>query len=358
MTFSQRSFHLGHHRSLDGLRGVAILLVLIVHGEILLTSSYGFIGVNTFFVLSGFLITCLLIQEYDKSNDISLRYFYIRRALRLLPALITMLLVFVAVAFLSDPRKKAFQELYEALRALFYFTNWAQIFSIGQTSSLAHTWSLSIEEQFYFIWPVLLLFLLRKNSRNSLLSWVLLGVFLSVATRILLFLGTNTVSNPDRLAVGWDTRADSLFLGCYVGILVSSKLLPNWKWFAKALKISAMISCVGLLMIGIFHTNAPWMICIGWFLASVFAAILIAHFGSASSGLLHRFFENPILVYIGKISYGLYIWHFPILMFMRQHQLPWQHLMYLPPVFLVVLASYYLIEKPFLRLKDRFARVH
>jgi peptidoglycan/LPS O-acetylase OafA/YrhL len=359
MTFGKRSFHLGYHRSLDGLRGVAILLVLITHGGILSESGYGFVGVNTFFVLSGFLITCLLILEYEKSNDISLRLFYIRRGLRLLPALITMLLVFVTVAFLSDPRKKAFQEMYEALRALFYFTNWAQIFSIGQTNSLAHTWSLSIEEQFYFIWPVLLLFLLRKNSRNSLLCWVLLGAFLSVTTRVLLSLGTITaVSNISRLVVGWDTRADSLFLGCFVGILVSSKLLPNWKWFAKALKISAMISCVGLLVIGIFHADAPWMICIGWFLASMFAAILVAHFGFASNGLLHRFFENPILVYIGQISYGLYIWHFPILIFMQQHQLPWQHLMYLLPVSIVVLASYYLIERPCLRLKTRFARVN
>jgi peptidoglycan/LPS O-acetylase OafA/YrhL len=358
MTVDQRPFHLDYRRSLDGLRGVAILLVLIAHGQMFSTDGYSFIAVNTFFVLSGFLITCLLILEYDQSNDISLRHFYFRRALRLLPALMTMLLAYVVIVFLMDPRRLAMQEMYEALRALFYFTNWAQIFYIGRNVSLAHTWTLSIEEQFYIVWPVLLLFFLRKQSRNSLLCWVLLGVFLSVATRIVLLLGCNIQCfYSSRLARSPDTRADSLLLGCYVGILVSSNLLPQWRWFAKVLKISAVISCIGLLIMGRLWFNGTWMVCVGWLLASVFAAIIIAHLVSASRGWIHRIFENPVLVYVGQISYGLYVWHFPIERFMQQHQLPWQNLMYLPPAFLVALASYYLIERPCLRLKARFARV-
>jgi len=269
-----------------------------------------------------------------------------------------MLLIFVTIAFLSDPRRKAFQELYEALRALFYFTNWAQIFSIGQTSSLAHTWSLSIEEQFYFIWPVLLLLLLRKNSRNSLLCWILFGVFLSAYTRAVLYLGDDIKHSLGCVNNNPEMRADSLLLGCLVGVLVSSNLLPRSNRFTKALKKVAIMSGIGLPIVGIFNPTIPWMICVGWLLASVFAATLIAHLVSTSHGLMHWIFENPILVYIGQISYGLYIWHFPILTFMAQHRLPWQHLMYLLPVLIVALASYYLIEKPFLRLKGRFARVH
>jgi len=182
---------------------VAIILVLVVHGGMLEGTGYSFIGVDTFFVLSGFLITSLLLREYDQTSGISLRHFYIRRALRLLPLLITMLLVLVVIAVLMDPFEKAVQEMYEALRALFYFTNWARIYSVGQACYLSHTWSLSIEEQFYFIWPVLLLLMVKRNSRNSLLCWVLLGVALSVASRILLYLGTDTKTNPYRLWTDW-----------------------------------------------------------------------------------------------------------------------------------------------------------
>src|ERR1051325_9449434 len=153
-------FHLGYRRNLDGVRGLAILLVLINHST-LLGDGFGFVGVNTFFVLSGFLITCLLTEEYEKSGRISLRDFYMRRALRLLPALVTMLIAFVIFVFLTDPHKRAVRELHEALFALFYFSNWAGILRIGRHISLAHTWSLSVEEQFYIVWPLILLLLLR-----------------------------------------------------------------------------------------------------------------------------------------------------------------------------------------------------
>jgi peptidoglycan/LPS O-acetylase OafA/YrhL len=358
MTLKKQRFRMSYLPGLDGVRGVSVLLVLLYHGKVL-PSGYGFIAVNTFFVLSGFLITCLLILEYDKSNDISLRRFYLRRALRLLPALVAMLLVFVILAFLTEPWAKATQEVYQALYALFYSTNLAEIFHIYPAGSqcFLHTWSLSIEEQFYFAWPLILLLLLRKNSRHSLLSWISLGVFLSVCLRVLLFMGTDVKYDPTHVVLGPDTRADSLLSGCFVGVLISSSLLPRPNWFANVLKTLAIMSVVGLAIMGIFWEVAPWVICVGWLLDSIFAAILIAHLVSSSRGLLHRIFENPILVYVGRISYGLYIWHFPILLSMQRYHLPWRCLMYLPPVFLVVLASYYLIERPCLRLKTRFAQV-
>ena len=193
MISNERPFKLGYLRGLDGLRGVLILMVLVCHGG-LLPNGYGFVAVNAFFVLSGFLITCLLVLEYDQSNDISLRRFYLRRALRLLPALVTMLFVFMVIAYLTDSRTEVFQEMHQALWALFYSTNLAQIlqaYPVGHAEPFAHTWSLSLEEQFYFVWPLLLLFLLRRNSCKSLLCWIMLGVYLSVGTRILLYLGTN-----------------------------------------------------------------------------------------------------------------------------------------------------------------------
>lgn len=361
MTSNEKPFRLGYLRGLDGIRGMSILLVLLDHGGIL-SGGYGFIAVNTFFVLSGFLITSLFVLEYDKSNDIKLRYFYLRRALRLLPALLTMLLVFIAYAFLTLPREQAFRELQQALYALFYSSNLVEILHVYPHTAyyyLGQTWSLSIEEQFYFAWPVLLLFLLRRNSRNSLLRWILLGVILSVCIRVILFFATLDIPyNPARLGAGPDTRADSLLLGCFTGVLISSNLLPRSEGFAKVLKKFAIISGIGLLILGRFTPYVPWMICAGWLLASIFAAILIAHLASSSRGLLHKILENPILVYVGGISYGLYVWHFPILVSMQRYHLPWQHLFYLIPTFIVALASYYLIEKPCLRLKSKFAQVN
>jgi peptidoglycan/LPS O-acetylase OafA/YrhL len=353
------SFRLGHRPALDGLRGIAILLVLANHGG-WLGDYAGFAGVNTFFVLSGFLITCLLVGEYDQTGRLSFRQFYLRRALRLLPALVAMLLLFVAFSGAMDPPKRALRELYEALVALFYFSNWAGIYHLGRHISLAHTWSLSVEEQFYILWPVLLLFLLGRNSRPSLLCWIGLGVFLSVLVRIGLFVGaTTTVAGnvfpvaSDRLLTGTDCRADSLLLGCLAGVLISSNLLPRRAWFERSLHGAALASAAGLAALGFGWFLSPFMVCAGWLLASIFVMVIILQLLSATRGPLHWVLENRGLVFTGRISYGLYVWHFPILKAMEQHHWPTQNMRYLALAVPAALLSYYLIERPFLRLKQR-----
>jgi len=360
---SSSPFHLGYRPSLDGLRGVAILMVLADHGG-LAGDGFGFMGVNTFFVLSGFLITSLLVEEFDRTGQISFRQFYFRRALRLLPALIAMLVLFVVFSFAVDPYKRAVRELYEALTALFYYSNWAGIYHWGRHISLAHTWSLSIEEQFYIIWPAILLFALRRNSRSSLLCWIFLGTCMAVLIRIALFFcdttnlaGNILPVNPDRLISGTDTRADSLLLGCFAGGLISSHLISEKVWRAFWLRTCAFVSLPTLLLLSTLWILAPWMVCFGWSLASALAMLLIIYLIKAPHGILHAVFENRLLVYTGQISYGLYLWHFPILKAMQQHQLPWQHMGYLILVIPVVLVSYYLIEKPCLTWKKRFQKV-
>lgn len=343
---------------------MAILFVLLCHGQII-GDGFGFIGVNTFFVLSGFLITCLLIEEYDKTNRIGFGKFYMRRALRLLPALVAMLVLFVIFSFIFDPHGRAVREVHEALFALFYSTNWTKIYHIGRHISLAHTWSLSIEEQFYIFWPVLLLFgLSRTASRPSLLCWILFGVFLAVLDRIgvNMLCTTNIAGNilpvdPDRLFSGTDTRADSLLLGCFAGTLVSSNMLPQRIWFMKSLQVVAVLAIPGLVWFGTLWSVSPFMIYYGWLLASVLATCLILHLVAARTSLLHWVLENRFVVFTGKISYGLYVWHFPILKAMQQHNLPWQYLRYLLLVVPVALLSYYVIELPCLRLKERFKRI-
>ena len=325
--------------------------------------GFGFIAVNSFFVLSGFLITALLVNEWQASQTLSFRHFYLRRALRLLPALTAMLAVFMVVEFFTAPHARVVREFYEALRAMLYFSNWSKIYHIGRNVSLAHTWSLSIEEQFYLIWPILLLFLLRRNSPESLLCWLLLGIFLTVGLRIALLVVTGTENvggnilsiNPDRLNLGLDTRADSLLFGCCGGIAVSFGLLANWRKFCRGLQMAAILSVIGLAYLGSCWAMSPMMISLGWLFASLFAVLTILYLTGAGRGFLLRVFEHPILVRPGKLSYGLYVWHYPVLVFLKQHNLPWKNLAYLIAVVPIVMISYYGVEKPFLNLKKRFA---
>ena len=197
-----------------------------------------------------------------------------------------------------------------------------------------------------------------------MLCWILLGVFLAVLDRFAVnLLCTTNLSgnifpvNPDRLMSGTDTRADSLLLGCFAGTLVASKMLPQRAWFMKALQAAAMLAIPGLLWFGLSWSVSPTMMYYGWLLASVLAMFLILHLAAARASLLHWILENRFLVFTGKISYGLYVWHFPILTAMEQHNLPWQYLRYLLVVVPVALLSYYLIELPCLRLKKRFQKV-
>jgi peptidoglycan/LPS O-acetylase OafA/YrhL len=352
-----QDFHLGHRPSLDGVRGVAILLVVLVHLDIL-QAQFGFIGVDIFFVLSGFLITSILIAEWEQSKDISMQSFYWRRALRLLPALVAMIIVFILYLSLSSPWKIVARNLVYALRASFYCTNWAMISNLGERSNhlFNHTWSLSIEEQFYFIWPAILFILLpRTKSRTSLLWFVLLATFLSCVVRIVLV--TLGETSFWRFYCGLDTRADSLLLGCCAGIVVSCNLLQNRHWIKILFRVAAAISVLGLCWLSGRYIYDPFMYCVGWLLTSLFAAVIILQLVSSSNSILHRVLETRALVYIGQISYGLYLWHHPIFYVLKGlHLSDWRYAAVLITG-AVTLASYYLIERPCLRLKKRFEKV-
>ena len=357
MTDGPKSFPLAYLRGLDGVRGLAILMVMLDHGKII-GDGFGFLGVNTFFVLSGFLITSLLVTEWEQKGAINLVHFYFRRALRLLPALCVLLVVFLILAFLLDPHRRALREVNEALFALFYFTNWAAIFHLGRHITLLHTWSLSVEEQFYLLWPLILMFFLRKTTRPSLLCWICLGIFLSGLARVAVMLvsSIDISYSPFRLNFGLDTRADSLLAGCFAGMAVTSNLLRVWNR-PKALSVAAAISLTGLLFMGTLDLMTEPMILFGWPLASLFAAVLIVHLTKTSGSVLHFIFENRVMVFIGRISYGLYLWHYVLLTVLQQQDLPWRYGTYLVPVFAVAILSYYVVERPCLRIKHRFQEV-
>ncbi|HWW00701.1 MAG TPA: acyltransferase [Candidatus Acidoferrum sp.] len=351
-------FRLGHRPCLDGVRGVAILAVVAAHTE-RFRSMAAFVAVDLFFVLSGFLITCLLLEEWELRGTISLRRFYLRRVLRLLPALAVMLVVFVIYYWWSSPRPTAIAVSIDALVAFFYSSNWALAYGFHQPNLFGHAWSLSIEEQFYVAWPLLLVLLLRfTRFPRSTFNWLLLGVFLVTVERVLLLaIG----SNFHRFFYGTDTRADRLLLGCAGGLAFNSGMsaaaLKPGSPGRRLFKLSAYGSVLGLIFLSAYSPFS-WEFDVGvvYFLIPIFGTLLILELVLESRGFLARLFETRWLTYIGKVSYGLYLWHYPIFSTVQaRHWVPGKELaVECALTTIAVLASYYLLERPLLRMKKRF----
>lgn len=346
-------------KGLDGIRGVLMVVVLLTHLEFL-GPNVGFIAVDCFFVLSGFLITWLLMTEWNDSHTINLKDFYYRRALRLLPVLFAMLAAFALYTCLANPPARVARDFYYIFEAVFYFTNWGQIFGLGERLNfLAQTWSLSIEEQFYILWPPILLLLLRRTeSKKSLLWWTILATLCVAFLRaVYVEFDSPAWSSYWRLGRGLDTRADSLLTGCAAGMVISGKFMPRRRWLEWALFFGAAISIIGLVWLARQYLFDPWMYCVGWFLASLFTVIVIVYLVYSPKGILHWMLEFRPLVYIGIISYGLYVWHFPIFRIFKTHNSGhWRVIAVLVSV-AITLASYYLVERPCLRLKKQFYRM-
>ncbi|HEX3626111.1 MAG TPA: acyltransferase [Verrucomicrobiae bacterium] len=345
-------------RSLDGIRGVGMVVVCLGHLSIM-SYNAGFIAVEAFFVLSGFLITWLLLREWNDSGAINFKDFYYRRALRLLPTLVVMLLCFAVYTCMANPPKRIGRDFQYISEALFYWTNWGQIWGLGERLNfLAQTWSLSIEEQFYILWPPILLLLLRRTaSKRSLLWWTVLVALCLAFTRVIYVeLGTPTWNNYWRLARGLDTRADSLLVGCAIALAISERMLPRRRWLEWALFVAAAFSIYGLVWLARHELLDPWMYEVGWLLASVFSAILIVHLVYSPEGIIHWILGSRPLVYLGVISYGFYVWHFPIFRIMQVYFPHNWRLIAVPVAAVATMFSYYVVERPCLRLKRKFNR--
>ena len=245
---------LGFVPALNGLRGVAILLVLGNHIPLRKYASLlpgGYAGVDLFFVLSGFLITTLLVQEFNRKGSISLRNFYIRRVLRLGPALIIMLSVICALSFVLFDPVRARQNCFYALIALFYASNWVKALSHNGLGIVAQTWSLSAEEQFYVIWPILLLILLRATRRSRHLIFAAAALaLLSWCDGICLALRGATFT---RIMFGLDSKLVTLMIGCLLGVWLASGHMTEGakRFFQKLLVILAPLSLVCLVAFSI-----------------------------------------------------------------------------------------------------------
>lgn len=333
--------------SLDGLRALAVSVVVIYHFYTPAITG-GWIGVDVFFVLSGYLITSILAAEHLKTGKLDLKRFYWFRILRLAPALFV-LLAFIAVLALLSKEHRA-EHVHSLIATGLYFMNWDAAFEWGNPGLLGHTWSLSVEEQFYFLWP--LVFIGAAKSRHFAV-WTGIAVLAIAAWRIYL----HQQGAPwNRTYFGGDTHSESLLAGCFLAFVINSKAV-RWGsrfWLIPALTLTAIA----------FTTSArdsgaqTWGISV----ASVMSAWLIA--ALTHNEKLKIFFSQKALVYTGRISYGWYLWHVPVFLLLKYKINP-EHpstlLLYpgmLIASYIAAVLSYRFVEAPIIALKKRYPKTY
>ena len=351
------TFKGGHRRSLDGLRALAILLVVMIHAGVPFMRGGG-IGVDLFFTLSGFLITSLLVGDLQAHGRILLRSFWVHRAIRLMPALVVVVLTVLLLTQVAPDIADSSAVRREALAAVTYTTNWTRAFGVTRDSLLNHTWSLAIEQQFYVVWPLILTCLARTlPDRRRLWVAVLISAIGFALWRATLFW---MEAANDRLYNGLDTRADSLLIGSVVALALSSCTYP---WLVRQGRWTRMAVWPATAMLGFMatsiHCHAPFMYLIGYFLAPCCAALIIlAIVMNGETFWLSRILAVAPLVWIGRISYGLYLWHVPVFKVIRHLGFDGHVVITIGLGVSIGLAavSFYTLESYFRRIRDRYDR--
>ena len=289
-------WRLGHRPALDGLRGVAILLVLGNHAAVPWFDQAGRVGVTMFFVLSGFLITRVLVEERQRTGLSDLGTFYWHRAVRLLPALAAMIVFAVPLLAITAPETGPVG----VLPGLFYVSNFVQIGASADTPVVGHTWSLSVEEQFYVLWPLLMLGLLRLRTSWAVMCGIAtMAAAAFAAERVLLWEPTREAFY--RTHYGTDTNASALLLGCGLAALFAFRPV-------RPPGMLAIASVAGLALV-IPIPSLGFNMTIGLAVATVTTAVLIAWAAHSNAGVL----SSGVLGRIGVLSYALYLWHLPML---------------------------------------------
>lgn len=344
--------------ALDGVRALAVAGVLLFHGGIAALPG-GFLGVDAFFVLSGFLITSLLLGEYQRSGRIRLGAFWLRRARRLLPALLLVITATVVVyrGVLAEVELALLRG--DALATLAYAANWRMIYRgddyFTQTagpSPLQHAWSLGIEEQFYLIWPLLVVGLIAlglRRRRELLAAVCLTGAAASAVAGALLYQPLDV----NRAYFGTDTRAQALLIGAALAALLFRPARAG-DWSRPVVLTAAVLGGLGVVGVGWIWATADgddaWLYRGGLTATALAVAAIIAHAVLSPTAVIARVLAWPPLVLLGRISYGVYLWHWPLygLLNAQQTGLHGTALLALRLVATLALAglSYWLVEQP------------
>ena len=346
--------------ALDGLRALAVLAVIAYHMGMTWAPG-GLLGVTVFFVLSGYLITSLLLIEWDTTKKINLPQFWLRRIRRLLPAIVFVIACTAALCIIFD--HSLLTKLREDMwAALLWVTNWWYIFhdvsyfdALGAPSPLTHFWSLAIEEQFYLIWPVVLFAAHKAHvKRTTMRNATLVVALLSALEMALLF---DPQADPSRVYYGTDTRAFSLLIGAWLAFVWPSHLLGAKNTVRLSKPVRNVLDGVGLAalvallaLIALVDGFSPFLYRGGILLASVLTAIVIAVMVHPAS-LLGRIASAAPLVWIGLRSYGIYLWHYPLLLLMNPRTFTgetpwWMYLVQVAAIFACAAFSYRFVENP------------
>ncbi len=323
-----------HIPEIDGLRAAAVGVVIASH----FLGSYvpnGGIGVDLFFVISGVVITRSLLLDREKSGEISLSNFYLKRVFRIMPAL-WLLIAATLVAGAITGRS----QIWYAAAALASAMNWGRAFDwFGNGGSLAHTWSLSIEEQFYLLWPFALLLLL-KARRGTILSVVAGSAIAIAAWRTALILSDGGIM---RIYNGLDTHSDGLMLGCLLTLW--GRPPPRWlsaTWWIPVIILSCLVLSAGM--------DTGYGLALRWTLIP-FMSAWVVYVAMGPKTLLHPLLRLGLVQWGGTRSYSLYLWHYPILYFLEPWT-PWDPAKVLTMLVLTIVAaeaSYRFVERPFQR---------
>ena len=345
-------------KGLDGIRAIAVIMVLAYHLKLALFKS-GFLGVTVFFVLSGYLITGILISEVEEEGTIDLKNFWLRRIRRLVPAVMSMAVVIIFVSAVVN-RIIFTKGCKDFLASVLGFNNWWQIFNkisyfeaAGVPSPFTHCWSLAIETQFYLIYPLILLEIYKlvksrgegRANRGLLFAGVtLLLALISVILMIVLF---DPQQDASRVYYGTDTRAFSLLFGALLAILWEYRMVPRRLSASVNMVLGSVSFAVLLVMTIAINGSSNFWYRGGQFFGTILT-VLMVYAVSGRKTWLSRFLSNPVLKWIGDRSYSIYLWHYPIILLISKGIKASWWITLIEIVLSVVLAelSYRFIETP------------
>jgi peptidoglycan/LPS O-acetylase OafA/YrhL len=332
--------------TLNGLRAIAVLLVVLYHAGLPIS---GGLGVLIFFTLSGFLITWLLLAEYRKTGQISLKNFYIRRSLRIFPAFYAY--AALLIGFLLIMHKPI--NVHQTLASLFYVNNYYQAIHGDPNTGFSHTWSLAIEEQFYLLWAPSIIVLLR--FRKVLPALIVAIVAVWVHRFSLIALGVH----QGYIYEAFDTRADQLLVGCLLAWLLFDRKYPKFfQFICTTWMLMLLLSALFLFGLAEVRYGATFRDVFAFTFEPALVAMLIPALISAKDSTVHRVLESLPVAGIGRISYSMYLYQQlvigPAHKLTQAQPILVQALAATAATIFAALCSYYVVEKPFLRLKARF----